>query len=428
MLEIISPIQKQVFQRDKKGQSSLLVSGRFVGGVVETVNVSIVKVSTKETIISVPAKNVNSLLEGGADWSVSVLLNSGYYDLTASSKSDSKTVRFGVGLVFACTGHSFAQGIGSAYVTDERAIIQSNIEGAVVDPLKFAAKPEYSSIQEYSFFDTDKTNGFWGILAEKLVKEFDCPVSIYHASWGGTSLKQWSIAANGGNPTGYAGYNSVNDGKGYPYAKLKNIVQKLVPKTGIHSVLILHGNNDTNDSQANIEQYYKDIISATRRDSNIPTLPFNVALSTWKPDSETQVTNAQLNVIRDVPNVFLGADINKILGDGRLRPTGENQDLHLNTSGNQQAAELWAKALIPLCKVDNVNVTPIIVVGGTNQVINPTTKISNTETPIYAGLAVIVGLFLLRFLSIKIPVWVLLLVGGSAGLGVYYNNNETKKG
>lgn len=422
MLEIISPIQKQVFQRDKKGQSSLLVSGRFVGGVVEAVTVKIVKVSTKETVVSVPAQNVNSLMEGGADWSVSVSLNSGYYDLTASTKTDSKTVRFGVGLVFACTGHSFAEGIGSAYVSDERAIIQSNIEGAGVDLVKFAAKPEYSSIFDYSFTDSNKTSGFWGILAEKLVKEFDCPVLLYHASWGGTSLKSWSIAANGGNATGYAGYNSDNDGKGYPCAKLKNIVQKLVPKTGIHSVLIIHGNNDTNDTQANIEQYYKDVISATRRDANIPTLPYSIALSTWHPEAETNVTNAQLNVIRDVPNCFLGADINKIGLDGRV------PDLHLNTSGNQQAADLWAKALIPLCKVDNVVLTPIIVVGGTNQVINLTPKILNSETPIYAGLAVIVGLFLLRFLSIKIPIWGLILLGGSAGLGTYYYQNETKKG
>ena len=439
MIEILSPIQKQVFQRDKKGQSVLIVSGRFVSGItknlvaIEPVKISIVRISTGEIVVNVPAENVNSVIAGGVDWNATVTLNSGFYELTASTKTDSKAVRFGVGLTFACTGHSFAEGIGSAFVTDERAIIQSNIDGAGVNPIDFVSTPIYKSIRDYSISDSSRTQGFWGILAEKLVKEFNCPVLIYHAPWGGTSIKHWSIAASGGIAKQYAGYNPNNDGKGYPYAKLKNIVQKLVPKTGLHSVLIIHGNNDTKDTRENIEQYYKDVIAATRRDANIPTLPFNLALSTWHPATETQVTTAQLNVIRDVPNVYLGADINKIGADGRLRPTGlpQDQDLHLNNSGNLQAAELWAKALIPLCKVDNVNLTPIVVLGGTNQVIQPKLKIIDNlkelENPFTHGLGIIFILLLLRFVGLKIPIWALVLFGVSTGVGFYYNQNLTKK-
>ena len=433
MLEILSPIQKQVFQRDKKGQSVLIVSGRFISGNVEPVTVSISRVKTGEIVVNIPADNVNSLIAGGMDWNATVTLNSGFYELTATTKTDSKTVRFGVGLAFACTGHSFAEGIGSAFVTDERAIIQSNIDGAGVNPIDYVSTPVYKSIRDYSITDTSRTEGFWGILAEKLVKEFDCPVLIYHASWGGTSIKHWSIAANGGLATSYAGYNPNNDGKGYPYAKLKNIVQKLVPKTGLHSVLILHGNNDTNDSRENIERYYKDVITATRRDANISTLPFNVALSTWNPVTENHVTTAQLNVIRDVPNVYLGADINKIGFDGRIRPTGaENQrDLHLNNSGNVQAAELWVKALIPLCKVDNVALTPIVVLGGTNQVINSgldiTATLEKIQNPLTLGFGIILVLFLMGFVGLKIPIWAMFLFGISTGVGLYFNETETQK-
>lgn len=422
MLEILSPIQKQVFQRDKKGQSVLIVSGRFTDNLKESVNIAVEKVSTKEVVARTTAKNIT--LSGGADWNATLTLNSGYYDLIASTETDTKTVRFGVGLVFACTGHSFGEGIGSAFVTDERAIIQSNIDGAGVDPLNFSAKPEYKSIQDYSFTDSQSTQGFWGILAEKLVKAFDCPVLLYHAAWGGTSLKHWSIAANGGNAVNYAGYSQSNDGKGYPYAKLKNIVQKLVPKTGIHSVLVIHGNNDVSDTRENIEQYYKNFITATRNDANLSTLPFNLAISTWYPETEKHVTTAQLNVIRDVPNVFLGADINKIGLDGRVL------DLHLNSSGNQQAAELWANALKPLCKVSTVEVSPIIVVGATNNVLLPTSvnikPLKRVDNPIMAGLGIFVLLLVARLLGSRIPFWFMVLMGFIFGSGVYLSEKKTK--
>lgn len=396
MIQIISPIEKQVLQRDNTGKASLVISG--TNTVSSSLKVIITEVGKSNNVVETLVNTASNIQGGLYSFSLPVELSGGWFELTVkdSTSNDTKTVRFGIGEVIICTGHSFAEGIGSSFVTEERAIIQSNINGAEVNPTDFTDTPVYKSIKDYAFTDDSysKTRGIWGQMAENIVNALNVPCLIYHSSWGGTNLQVWALASNGGNATGYAGYNPANDGKGYPYAKLKNIVQKLVPKTGARTVMVLHGNNDVTFSQNQIESAYSDLIENTRKDANLPTLPFMLALSTWHHDQETHITNAALNTIKNVPNCYLGADIDTIGQEGRISTT----DWHLNQAGDKQAAKLWADALVKLVNSQTViskPLTPVVVVGGTNKVVETPNVSNNTITTIAIVLGALLGLRLI---------------------------------
>jgi hypothetical protein len=429
MITISSPIAKQVFQRDNSGQTTLTISGRNTN-TSEAVNITISEVGKTGVVLETKAVNVLNVAPSDTSdtFTASVLLKTGWYNCEIASSSDSRRITFGVGEVFVVTGHSFAEGLGSTFVTDERVIIQSNIKGATVNPTNFTENPVYQSVKDYAVTDDvySRTRGIWGQMADNLVKTLDCPILLYHASWGGTSVKQWSEASRGLVAKDYAGYNAADDGKGYPFAKLKNILQKLVPKTGVRAVLMMFGENDTASSQSEIEQYYKDVISASR--SIQADIPFVLSLSTWDKNLEPHVIQAQKSVISSVSKVYEGADITTIGFDGRIKQFEPNKDWHLNQTGDKQAAELWANSLVklinekPVLGIFPVSIKPITITGE-----SVGTKSNSIEKGVLSGMAIFLGLGLVRIFGVKLPLWLVLVLAIGSGGAVFIQEDFPKK-
>lgn len=335
MITITAPIQNQFYQRDSQNNANIKLTGS-----TDLPSKLVIKLADK--II------YQQDLTGNFD--VIKTFKQGIYKAEFSINNLVKeTVNFEVGRVFLCTGHSFAEGIGSGLITSENVFFQSNIEGAVPAISMFTENPIYKKIIDYAVTDNSnsKNSGIWSQLAENLSKKDNSPILFYHSSWGGTSIKQWAEASSGLNPSGYAGYNSSNP-LNCPYYKTKNILKSLIKNTGIEAVLIMHGENDTNDTKENIVNNYKTVINAMRNDANIPDLPIYISRSTWRSDGEKKVIKAQNEVIETTANVYAGPDLTQIGDDGRkvinyFAPA--SNDEHLNAVGEKQAAKLWSEAI-----------------------------------------------------------------------------------
>jgi hypothetical protein len=429
MITITSPIANQVFQRDHSNQITVNVSGRNTN-TSEQVKIKIYEVGKTALVLETLAVNVLNVApsEKNDTFTASILLKSGWYNCELSSVTDNRRITFGVGEVFVVTGHSFAEGLGSSFVQDERVIIQSNIKGATVNPTDFTDETVYQSVKDYALTDDNysRTRGIWGQMGENLVKALNCPVMLYHASWGGTSLKNWSEAVRGLVAKDYPGYNPADDGKGYPFAKLKNILKTLVPKTGARAVLVMHGENDSNSSQTDIEQYYKDLIGACRA---IQTdIPFVLSISTWDKNTENQVIQAQKSVIGSVPKVYEGPDITTIGFDGRIKQFDPNKDWHLNETGDKKAAQIWADALVriinekPLLGIFSKSIVPVVATANSTE-----PPKDSVNKGVISAMAVFLVLGLVRIFGVKLPLWVVVLLALGSGGAVFVQEDFPKK-
>lgn len=406
MITITSPIQNQFHQRDSQNNAKV-----DIVGVCDFPCKMVVKLADAIVYEENFLDNIK----------LSKVFTQGVYtaEFYANNRIE-KTVNFEVGRVYLVTGHSFAEGVGSSFVTSEKVFIQSNIEGALPEISHFTADvPVYKKITEYAITDkTDsKYNGIWGQFAENLSKKDNCPVLIYHSSWGGTSLKQWAEACKGIRPTGYAGFNENNPADA-PYYKTKNILKSLIKNTGLEAVLIMHGENDTNDTAENIESNYKKIIETMRSDASFSELPIYVSRSTWRSDTEKKVIKAQNNVIETSTNVFAGPDITLIGDNGRKRIdtiNPQNNDEHLNQEGEKQAAKLWADSIKNYHNktvVETIieNLKPVI--GGSSPAVQQSNVIGS-----------VVVFLMLIFLSSKFRFGIFGIIGaGFISMGIYVSN------
>jgi hypothetical protein len=336
MITITSPIQNQFHQRDSRNNAIVKIAGSCD--------------LPCKLIVKLDGKTVQEETLNGNFQSYKILKQGVYTAEFSINDIVQRTVTFAVGRVFLCTGHSFAEGVGSAFVQSEKVFIQSNIDGAVPPLASFTNDtPMYKKIKDYAITDVNgsKNEGIWGQFAENLSKKDDCPVLIYHSSWGGTSVKQWAESASGSRPEGYAGY-SFNNPSDCPYFKTRNILKYLIKNTGLEAVLIMHGENDTNDTAENITANYNKLITAIRLDANDKELPIYVSRSTWRSDTERKVISAQNTVIEKNTNVYAGPDITTIGDYGRKNvqlPRQFDYDEHLNAEGQKKAAALWADSI-----------------------------------------------------------------------------------
>ena len=173
---------------------------------------------------------------------------------------------------------------------------------------------------------------------------------FYGAAFGGSNSEYWYNAALGIPFV----HSFIKSSIGMPYINLKNVLQLYVPLTGIRSVLCLHGVNERNNTQSEIQPWMEGYIAQSRIDSKINNLTWMIALDSYLLDHNQspapfpikyEPRKAQTAVAAE-PFNFLGPDLDQISDNGGGLGVSDRPDgLHFGNSGLVLAANRWSNAI-----------------------------------------------------------------------------------
>lgn len=445
MITHTPPPQHTVYNSNGQGISQFAVNFKATGK-----NPKFVLINTKTEVV-IPVV----LPDNTTDFVVKLDLPKGEYKYTISEDETVVAgsganlqpptpleVFFSVGKVVVIMGHSMAANNGERWVTDTRVRIvedyEAKLQGKWRDETKYIGQryrtcPEIWEENKNTTRAKEYEIGIWAILAQRIVEQENCNVAIVNTSMGGSSVKMWADEAMnrpfnhgfGATVQGVEDQNLYNSG--IPYFHLENVLKHIVNTTGVSCVLVQHGENDMSTDSKTLAKYYQEVIETARKASNLPELPFVLAKSAWLLNLDKGHTQSMIDnvlgaidvVLKDVPNTYLGPVTN--LTPMSLRQLNSVDDEHWNSEGGKEVARLWSLVLTKaffdsLATKDgskgNIVRNPIVTA-------NNELKYNDYEFPFIASMfALLLGVFL-KVVGVKIPTYLIMVLGGSAFGGSY---------
>ncbi len=343
---ISMPVSRIVYQRDNKNKAIIQIRGEIDDNATSIEARLVARKKGEGT--NTKWKNIATSISPG-DFSGLFTGEAGWYNLEVRAKKGKKITattvieRVGIGEVFVVAGHSVAQGgeINIEGASDDRVnTVSPHEKSAVFQKYLETGDPQYlpdpvfvqaaTGIAQAPF---GHDNYFWSKFGELLAQKENVPVLIYNAAFGGTNLEHWAKAAKGIQFE----HGFVKSKIRMPYINLLNTFKKYIPLTGLRAILADHGQNDAGEKDAKIIlKNYKIFIKQAREDLNYPELALVVNRQT--PKDAPAVRIAQEKMILE-SYCFPGPDYDKLL------PEDHVDGIHLNESGEEKAAVMWADAL-----------------------------------------------------------------------------------
>ena len=237
--------------------------------------------------------------------------------------------QIGVGEIFITAGQSNSTNCGDAR--------QTSTSG-----LAFAYNPvtgqwEQNCDQQFGPLDGTNKGSTWPSFADTLAEEEGVPVATYSVGYSGTNISQW-----------------INDEKGGISTNMINAINFLNENAdGFAGILWHQGESDKGTAEDVYYEKLNQLIDRTRTAAGDDELPWGVAIASADGNGTTyaNVTNAQLRVIADDPNIFQGVNTDEFCAIDRehasdpdyetLRGTNGNS-IHLSEKGLKEAGRLWA--------------------------------------------------------------------------------------
>jgi hypothetical protein len=337
-LEIHSPVERIVYQRNNSNQASIPIRGSCPAGAVVEARV-LPRVAGQG--VATPWTAIDA---SGGSFDGHLTVQGGWYRLEVRAAGLLATVeRVGVGEVFVVVGHSVAHGS------------ENNIPGASDDrvntiPMDNTSElfTNYNNTGQAQYLHTafghygsgvqPAPYGYgayiWSKFAEHIVQRRNVPVLLYNAAFGGTSLEHWAKASQGI----WFDHGFVNASIRMPYINLYNVLKSYAPRTGIRAVLSDQGQNDYGQPDANvILGNYQTWVNQARADLGHGSLA--IVVNRQNPFySYPQVRTAQEQMAAS-PSCFPGPDYDTMLPEDRY------DGIHLSLAGQTKAAGMWADAL-----------------------------------------------------------------------------------
>ncbi|MEY4540687.1 MAG: hypothetical protein RLZZ306_2444 [Bacteroidota bacterium] len=383
-ISLAFPVPRAVIQRNNSNQASLNIAGRIKQKVdkIEARLVPRTEQSRLDTIVATPWQIVQ--LNPVNFFSGTISVKGGWYNLQMRAIKDDVTVidtlivqRVGIGEVFVYVGHSNAQ--GGAYgqtgpdATDDRvSCIAVGREPSCYGTIPFQPATSSDSLwckylqsgdaqflPVLAFSKVTRASGiapfcpnpwFWSIMGDSLSRKLNVPIMLYGTAFGGTKSDHWHKASKGI----LFDHGFVKSAIRMPYINLKNVLQLYVPLTGIRGVLCLHGVNERNDAQSEIQFWMQSYIEQSRIDSKIPNLAWMIATDSYLLDHgqypqpfplKFEARNAQAFMQSQAHN-FVGPDLDMITDNNAGNPISERPDgLHFGNQGLVSAANLWVNSI-----------------------------------------------------------------------------------
>ena len=294
----------------------------------------------------VTINTVQASVDGG-DWidmvmnadgtfsSDSMSLKGGMHSVSYQALDASGTVlatqsgQIGVGEIFITAGQSNSTNCGD--------IRQTSTSG-----LAFAYNPktgqwEQNVDQQFGPLDGTNKGSTWPSFADTLAEEEGVPVATYSVGYSGTNISQW-----------------INDEKGGISTNMINAINFLNENAdGFAGILWHQGESDKGTAEDVYYEKLNQLIARARTAAGDDELPWGVAIASADANGNaySNVTNAQLRVIADDPNIFLGVNTDEFCVIDRehasdpdyetLRGTNGNS-IHLSDKGLKEAGRLWA--------------------------------------------------------------------------------------
>lgn len=383
-ISVTFPVPRAVIQRNNANQASLNIAGH-IRTPYDRIEARLVPRSEQvrlDTIVATPWQIVQQNPVNFFSGAISV--KGGWYNLQMRAIKNNVIVidtlivqRVGIGEVFVYLGDSNAQGgaygITGPDATDDRvssiAVGQEpSCNGTIPfqpatssDSLwcKYLQTGDAQFLPELSFSKVTKAGGiapfcsnpwFWSIFGDSLSHKLNVPILLYGAAFGGTKSEHWYKASQ----VIQFDHGFIKSAIKMPYINLQNVLQLYVPLTGIRGILCLHGVNERNDSQADIQSWMQGYIAQSRVDSKIPNLAWIIATDSYLLDHgqnpppfplRFEARNAQAFVASQ-PNNFSGPDLDLITDNGGGNLISERPDgLHFGNKGLISAANLWVNAI-----------------------------------------------------------------------------------
>jgi hypothetical protein len=383
-ISLTFPVPRAVIQRNNANQASLNIAGRIKQSVdkIEARLVPRSEQARLDTIVATAWQTVQ--INPVNFFSGTISVKGGWYNLQMRAIKSGVTIidtlivqRVGIGEVFIYVGHSNAQ--GGAYgqtgpdATDDRVSCipmgkEPSCNGSI--PFQPATRTDSTWCQYLQtgdaqvlpvleFSKVTKTSGiapfctlpwFWSIVGDSLSRKLNVPIMLYGTAFGGTKSEHWYKASQGI----LFDHGFVKSSIKMPYINLKNVLQLYVPLTGIRGVLCLHGVNERNDSQSDIQFWMQEYIGQSRVDSKIPNLAWMIATDSYLLDHgqypqpfplKFEPRNAQAYV-QSLPNNFQGPDLDVITDNNAGNPISERPDgLHFGNQGLVSAANMWVNSI-----------------------------------------------------------------------------------
>lgn len=383
-ISLTFPVPRAIIQRNNANQAILNIAGH-IKSPVDRIEARLVPRTEQVRLDTIVATSWQVVQQNPSNFfSGAIAVKGGWYNLQLRAIKNNVIVidtlivqRVGVGEVFVYVGHSNAQ--GGAYgqtgpdATDDRVSCiavgkEPNCNGTIPfqpatssDSLwcKYLQTGDAQFLPVLAFSRVTKTAGiapfcplpwFWSIVGDSLSRKLNVPIMLYGTAFGGTKSEHWYKASQGI----LFDHGFIKSAIKMPYINLENVLQLYVPLTGVRGVLCLHGVNDRNDSQADIQFWMQGYIAQSRVDSKISNLSWMIATDSYLLDHgqypppfplKFEARNAQAFVASQ-PNNFSGPDLDVITDNGAGNPVSERPDgLHFGNQGLISAANLWINAI-----------------------------------------------------------------------------------
>ena len=294
----------------------------------------------------VTINTVQASVDGG-DWidmvmnadgtfsSDSMSLKGGMHSVSYQALDASGTVlatqsgQIGVGEIFITAGQSNSTNCGD--------IRQASTSGLAFAYNPVTGKWEENCDQQFGPLDGTNRGSTWPSFADALAEEEGVPVATFSVGYSGTNISQW-----------------INDEKGGISTNMINAINFLNENAdGFAGILWHQGESDKGTAEDVYYEKLNQLIDRSRAAAGDDELPWGVAIASADGNGTTyaNVTNAQLRVIADDPNIFQGVNTDEFCVIDRehasdpdyetLRGTNGNS-IHLSDKGLKEAGRLWA--------------------------------------------------------------------------------------
>jgi len=346
-LSISTPMSRIVYQRNNLNQAFVPIRGTCSGDVTS------VQARVQPRAAGQGAGTNWAVIDGapsGGAYRGSLTVQGGWYSLEVRAMAGGTPVatatvdRVGVGEVFIVVGHSVAQG-GAVNIegsTDERGeTIPDTRSTETKNHYNDTADPQYLPPVVFAQYGNGVTPApfgggtyFWAKLSQVVAQNQNVPVILYNAAFGGTSLEHWYKSALG-IPFDHS---FVKSSIRMPYINLYNTLKQYIKHTGVRAVLSDQGANDWPNPDSNqVFTYYKTWVDQARADLGYGALA--IVVNRHTPSGNTGIRDAQMRMVSEVPNCFVGPDYDTLAPDDRT------DGVHLSEQGCWAAAQKWADAL-----------------------------------------------------------------------------------
>lgn len=368
-IQITFPVSRAVFQRGTNGRGSFTVAGSYFQAVDQIQ----ARVTALQGGNSTDWTTIQSNPQGG-NFLGSLNVTGGWYRLEVRGLLGGNPVgapatvdKMGVGEVFILAGQSNAQGIDpipSGQIEPEDRVNTVNYDNSQNHSLNDPPFPNFTRMPSGSFYSLRGVGSWaWGWLGNLIAQRYNVPVLFINAAYAATDIEAWRASANGERAVniycrtcGEGSYYAT----GMPYGNLKLGLQYYASMLGVRSVLWMQGETDNTPLGTSTDAYreaLKFVISKSRNDTG-KELTWVVSQTshaskynddgTYSEFNAPPVTFAQLQVVQQMGNVFLGPNTDNIQvprpEDGtHFRPVQVPDAMGKN--GHQLLGEAWGEVL-----------------------------------------------------------------------------------